>query len=68
MKLLEWLAGEEAQSQFAALNMEFPVNTTVAPDPTVASWGTFTGSPLNVSVYGKFQTDAIKLMDKAGYK
>ncbi|WP_163339032.1 extracellular solute-binding protein [Desulfopila sp. IMCC35008] len=68
VKLLEWLAGEEAQAQFAALNMEFPVNSAVKPDPVVASWGTFHGSPLNVSVYGTFQTDAIKLMDKAGYK
>jgi iron(III) transport system substrate-binding protein len=68
VKLLEWLAGVEAQGQFAALNMEFPVNKAVAPDPVVAAWGTFKGSPLNVSVYGKFQIDAIKLMDKAGYK
>lgn len=68
VKLLEWLAGEEAQGQFAALNMEFPANPAVAADPFVASWGTFKGSPLNVSVYGKLQTDAIKLMDKAGYK
>ena len=68
VKLLEWLAGNEAQAQFAALNMEFPVNKAVAPDAVVAAWGTFKGSPLNVAVYGKFQTDAIKLMDKAGYK
>lgn len=68
VKLLEWLAGEEAQSQFAALNLEYPVNGAVSPDPVVAAWGTFQGSPLNVAVYGKLQTDAIKLMDKAGYK
>lgn len=68
VKLLEWLAGEEAQGQFAALNMEFPVNKAVTPDPVVSAWGTFKGSPLNVSVYGKLQIAAIKLMDKAGYK
>ena len=68
VKLLEWLAGEEAQSQFAALNMEYPVNPSVSADPVVASWGEFKGSPLNVAVYGKLQAEAIKLMDKAGYK
>jgi len=68
VKLLEWLAGEEAQSQFAALNMEYPVNQVIPPAPIVAAWGTFEGSPLNVAVYGKLQTDAIKLMDRAGYK
>lgn len=68
VKLLEWLAGAEAQSQFAALNMEFPANRAVSMDPYVAAWGTFQGSLLNVAAYGKLQADAIKLMDKAGYK
>ena len=67
-KLLEWLAGEEAQASFAGLNMEFPANPAVQPDPTVAAWGTFKGSPLNVALYGTLQTQAIILMDKAGYK
>ena len=67
-ELLEWLAGEEAQQSFAALNMEFPANPAVQPDPTVAAWGEFTGSPLNVALYGKLQAQAIILMDKAGYK
>jgi iron(III) transport system substrate-binding protein len=68
LNLLEWLASEDAQSQFAGLNMEYPVNKAVSPDPIVATWGTFEGSPLNVAIYGQLQTDAIKLMDKAGYK
>lgn len=67
-KLLEWLAGEEAQTTFAGLNMEFPANPVVQPDPTVAAWGAFIGSPLNVAHYGKLQAQAIILMDKAGYK
>jgi len=68
LKLLEWLAGKEAQAQFAALNMEYPANTAVAPDPVVSDWGAFQGSPLNVATYGKLQSESIKLMDKAGYK
>jgi iron(III) transport system substrate-binding protein len=67
-KLLEWLAGEEAQATFAGLNMEFPANPAIEPDPLVAAWGTFKGSPLNVALYGKLQSQAIILMDKAGYK
>lgn len=68
VKLLEWLASEEAQGQFAALNMEYPVNSSVSPDPIVAAWGTFSGSPMNVAGYGSLQAEAIILMDKAGYK
>ena len=67
-KLLEWLAGKDAQATFAGLNMEFPANPAVNPDPLVAAWGTFKGSPLNVALYGKLQGQAIILMDKVGYK
>ncbi|SIN74946.1 extracellular solute-binding protein [Halodesulfovibrio marinisediminis] len=68
IKLLEWLASEEAQHTFGALNQEFPVNSKVAPSEEVASWGSFKGNPMNVTAYGEKQADAIKLMDRAGYK
>lgn len=67
-KLLEWLSSKEAQVQFAGLNMEYPVNQEVTPDPVVAAWGTFKGNPLNVAKYGELQVEAIKLMDRVGYK
>ncbi len=68
VKLIEWLSGEEAQAQFAGLNMEYPVNTNVDVDPIVEKWGTFTGNPMNVAKYGELQGEAIKLMDRASYK
>ncbi|WP_136798153.1 extracellular solute-binding protein [Desulfosediminicola ganghwensis] len=68
IKLLEWLSGPEAQADFAGLNMEYPVNDSVALEPLVQSWGSFKGNPLNISVYGELQADAIKLMDRAQYK
>ncbi len=68
IKLIEWLSGEEAQAQFAGLNMEYPVNINVQVDPVVAKWGTFKGNPMNVAKYGELQATAIKLMDRVGYK
>jgi iron(III) transport system substrate-binding protein len=68
IKLLEWLSSAEAQQQFAALNMEYPVNPTVSPDAVVAAWGEFTADELNVAQAGRLQTEAIKLMDRAGYR
>jgi len=68
IKLLEWLSSEEAQQQFAALNMEYPVNPAVAADSVVAAWGDFKGDDLNVAEAGKLQSEAIKLMDRAGYR
>ena len=67
-KLLEWLSSEEAQGDFAALNMEYPVNPKVSPDPLVAAWGTFKADALNVNEAGRLQADAIRLMDRAGYR
>jgi iron(III) transport system substrate-binding protein len=68
IKLIEWLSGEEAQAQFAGLNMEYPVNSNVKVDPVVEKWGEFKGNPMNVAKYGELQSAAIKLMDRAGYK
>ncbi|WP_254782077.1 Fe(3+) ABC transporter substrate-binding protein [Desulfoluna spongiiphila] len=65
---LEWLSGPEAQNLFADANMEFPVNPTVKPHDFVAAWGEFKGSALGLEKAGELQSDAIKLMDRAGYK
>jgi len=67
-KLLEWLSSETAQGDFAGLNMEYPVNPRVEPTELVKSWGDFKGDSLNVSEAGRLQADAIKLMDRAGYR
>lgn len=66
--LLEWLASDKAQNLFADVNMEYPVNPGVKSDPVVAAWGTFKQNPLNVAKAGELQADAVKLMDRAGYK
>ena len=67
-RLLEWLSSDEAQADFAGLNMEYPVNSGVAPDPLVAAWGSFKADELNVNEAGRLQADAIRLMDRAGYR
>ncbi|MDD9301810.1 MAG: extracellular solute-binding protein [Desulfobacter sp.] len=68
VKFLEWLSGKEAQKIFADTNMEYPVNTKVAPHDTVKTWGKFKENKLNLTKAGQLQADAIKLMDMAGYK
>jgi iron(III) transport system substrate-binding protein len=66
--LIEWLSGPEAQGIFASLNMEYPANPAIAPDPIVAAWGDFKADPVNVSVAGELQAQAVMLMDRAGYR
>jgi len=67
-RLLEWLSSGAAQGDFAGLNMEYPVNDRVELDPLVAAWGPFKADELNVNEAGRLQADAIRLMDRAGYR
>ena len=40
----------------------------VALDPVVAAWGPFKPDPVNVTVAGKRQAEAVRLMDRAGWR
>ena len=66
--LLEWMSGPAAQKLFGGENMEYPANPAVEPDPIVAAWGSFDPSPMNVAQAGYLQADAVRLMDRAGYR
>lgn len=68
LRFLEWLSSAEAQNLFADVNLEYPANPEVESHPTVQSWGEFLSNPINVSKAGEFQQEAVKLMDRAGYK
>jgi len=68
IKLLEWLTTEKAQRVLADSNMEYPANPAIRNNDVVASWGSFKQDTINVSRAGQLQADAIKLMDRAGYK
>ncbi len=65
---IEWLVSDDAQSIFAGVNQEYPVNPAIPVDPQVASWGSFNDSKLPLSNAYKLQPAAVKLMDRAGYK
>jgi len=68
IKLLEWLSSEQTQNLYADVNLEYPANPQVGPDPMVAAWGKFKQNPINLDNAGKFQARAIQLMDRAGYR
>jgi iron(III) transport system substrate-binding protein len=68
IKLLEFLSSEKAQNLFADVNMEYPVNSKIKTDPVVAAWGSFKQNTINVNKAGELQAEAVKLMDRAGYK
>ena len=68
LKLIEWLSSDEAQGMYASSDKEFPVKEGVDESEMLRSWGAFKKDDINVQKFGELQTQAIQLMDKAGYK
>jgi len=68
MRLLEWLSSAKAQSIYGSLNKEYPANQNIDSDEIVSSWGSFKKDKMNLSIAGELQADAVKLMQRLGYK
>jgi len=68
VKLLEFLLSPEAQRQFADGNMEFPVNAAVQPHPALAALGAFKQDKMNAAAYLEHNEQALRIMDRAGWK
>ncbi len=68
IKLLEFLASDQAQRWYAEVNNEYPVNPAIPPSTTLQSWGAFKADTLNVAKLGELNAAAVKLMDRAGWK
>ncbi|MGE8365809.1 Fe(3+) ABC transporter substrate-binding protein [Cupriavidus basilensis] len=66
---LEYLASDEAQRYFADGNNEWPVVESVKiSNPALEAMGSFKADKINVAELGKYQPQAQKVADKAGYK
>ena len=68
LKLMEWLSSDKAQGLYASADKEFPVKVGIDESEMLRSWGQFKPDDINVQKFGKLQTQAIQMMDKAGYK
>ena len=67
LKLMEFLASDEAQKLYADGNFEYPVNPRVPASELVRSWGAFTPDSLNVSEIAKFEPAASRLVDEVQF-
>lgn len=68
LKLLEWLSAEDPQRGYTHGTFESPVNPKTEADPIVQAWGTYEPSPLNAADIGSRQAEAIRLLDRVGYR
>src|SRR5262245_57035702 len=67
LKLMEFLASDEAQKIYAAANNEYPVNPGVAPSEIVQSWGTLKADPLPLENIAKYRKRASELVDRVNF-
>lgn len=68
IKFLEHMVSREAQEIFAKSNYEYPVVEGVPADPILAGLGKFKSDATKADVFGKNNPEALKIMDRAGWK
>jgi iron(III) transport system substrate-binding protein len=68
VKFLEYLTTPEAQAYFAEGNYEFPVVDGVKLDPVLEQWGEIKTDAINAAKLGENNPEAVKLMDRVGWK
>ena len=68
VKLIEFLASEEAQEIYARIVNEYPVRKDVQPGKIVADFGEFKADSLALSELAKYQKEAVRIADRAGWR
>lgn len=68
IQLMEFLVSDEAQTWYAEANNEFPVRPGVPVSATLQSWGDFKADSLALDQLGIHNADAVRLMDRAGWR
>lgn len=68
VRLLEFLVSVPAQEWYGKTNSEFPVREGLSGDSTLQSWGAFKADDLNLAILGEKNQDAVRAMDRAGWK
>jgi iron(III) transport system substrate-binding protein len=67
MKLIEWLAGEQAQRMYADMNYEYPLRAGIAINPIIAGYGALKPDSLPLSKIANAKKAAAALVDKVGF-
>jgi iron(III) transport system substrate-binding protein len=68
IKFLTYLMSPPAQKHFADGNNEYPVLAGVEPSAMLKSLGSFKEDQLNAATFARNNAEALKIMDRAGWK
>ena len=69
IKFLEFMLSEQAQKHLVENTYEYPINKNVEPSALISQFGlNFKENISKVSDFGKFNSAALKLMDRVGWQ
>jgi iron(III) transport system substrate-binding protein len=68
VRLIEYLASEEAQRLFAEGNQEYPARPGVGWSDALLSWGEFRADSLNLARLGELNEEAVRIFDRTGWR
>ncbi len=68
IRLMEFLVSDAAQKWYADVNNEYPVTPGVAIQGALKTWGAYKADNINLSNLGTHNANAVRLMDRAGWK
>ncbi len=68
VKLLEFLLSKESQTWYAEANNEYPVRDGIAWSNVLTDLGQFKAEKIALERVGELNANAVKVMDKAGWK
>jgi iron(III) transport system substrate-binding protein len=67
-QLMSFLLSDQSQQWYGEKNNEFPIRESIPASDILTSWGPFIADKLNVTELGRNNAEAIKAMDRAGWK
>ena len=68
IKLLEFLVSDASQKVYAESNQEYPIRGGIAFSKELEAFGKFKADTIDLSLLGKYNTDAVKLFDEVKWK
>jgi len=68
IRLLEFLTGDFAQQWYAETNGEYPVRQDIAISDVLKGFGEFKADGLGLEKLGEYNAEAVRLMDRAGWR
>ncbi len=68
IELLRYLSSDASQAAFADGNMEYPVKPGIPPSAVLQGFGKLYPDTLDLSLLGKYNADAVKVLTAAGWR